>query len=124
VLKDYDFGWVEFPPLIGGVRRFVKFDEKGDCTVRYESPMSGIKAALDNNAVARNDTSGKMLDGNMVRVASIPAAVQLKWLVEEGLDTQKPEHADRLRKKLMDPDWAYLRTGGGRLAMTQNGEIR
>lgn len=119
-----DYGWQPLSDLAPGVSRSIRFDAKGDATLKTETRMSDVKAALDHNATARNHTPGKTADGTMVRCASIPAAVVLKWLTEEGLDVYNPQHADRLMRKLNDPDWAYLRTGGGRLAMTQNGEIR
>jgi hypothetical protein len=34
-----------------------------------------------------------------------------------------PAHADKLARKLNDPDWAYLRTAPGRLGVT-NGVMR
>ena len=60
----------------------------------------------------------------MVRVASIPYAVGLKWLAEEGWWFEDPQYADRLRRKLMCSDWQDLRTGGGNLAMQQDGGFR
>lgn len=123
-LQAHEYGWVPFPPLPDGTQRWVKFDEKGEIVLKRSTQMSAVRAALDHNATARNHTTGMTKDRTMVRVASIPAAVQLKWMVEEGLDAQNPEHADRLMRKLNDPDWAYLRTGGGNLAMTQDGNIR
>lgn len=47
---------------------------------------------------------------DMWRVASIPATVQMKWLVEDGIDIYNADHADRVKKKLNDPDWRHLKT--------------
>lgn len=123
--RPEDYGWVEFPPLPDGTRRWVKFDEHlKQWVCKKSTPIDSVKAILDHNSQARNHTTGRNVDGTMVRVASIPAAVQMKWMAEDGLDIQNPLHADRLRKKLNDPDWAFLRTGGGNLGFTQDGNIR
>jgi len=122
--KAEDYGWQPFDTLPDGTMRHVKFDADGNATLRRDTPMANINAALDNNATARNHTSGKNADGTMVRAASIPYAVGMKWLAEEGWWFEDPQHVGRLLKKLNDPDWAYLRTGGGRLAMTQDNNIR
>lgn len=42
-------------------------------------------------------------------VASIPLILIAKWLHEEELDIYNLEHADRLKKKLNDPEYRYLR---------------
>ena len=122
--EAHDYGWVRFPDLIGGTRRYVRFDEKGEVTVRYDNDMSGISAALDHNQQARNHTSGRMMGGEMIRAMSVPEGVRIKWLVEEGWDCSKPEFNDRLVKKMNDLDYLYLRTGGGRVALQQDGSIR
>jgi len=47
---------------------------------------------------------------DMWRVASIPASVQMKWMIEDGIDIYNEEHAPRVKKKLNDPDWRHLKT--------------
>lgn len=123
MLQAQDYGWVRFPDLIGGTRRYVKF-EGDEVFIRYENDMADIEAALDHNKQARNHTSGKMMGGDLVRAMSVPEGVRIKWLVEEGWDCNKPEFNDRLVKKMNDLDYLYLRTGGGRVALQQDGCIR
>jgi hypothetical protein len=124
VLEAHQYGWVRFPDLIGGTRRFVRFDEKGEIFIRYENDMDDIQVALDHNKKARNETSGKMMGGDMVRAMSVPEGVRIMWLVEEGWDCNDPQYNDRLVKKMNDLDYLYLRTGGGRVALQQDGCIR
>lgn len=76
---------------------------------------------IDLNKAMANENDGYTPSREMRRVASIPAVIQLKWLLEEGLDCFKPEHALRLQRKLNDPDWRYLRTAPGELAMIDGG---
>lgn len=48
-------------------------------------------------------------------VACVPEWVQLKWLNDDGIQFLNPDHWDRVKAKLNDPEWAYLRTGSGQL---------
>ncbi len=70
-----------------------------------------VEPILDSNKAKQN--AGREYyaqDPDMWRVASIPATVQLKWLVEDGIDIYNPDHAERIKKKLNDPDWQHLKT--------------
>ncbi|NJK32174.1 MAG: hypothetical protein HC927_07075 [Deltaproteobacteria bacterium] len=49
------------------------------------------------------------------RVATIPAAVREMWLLQEGWDAWDGRYNDRLKRKLNDPDWRWLRTAPGRV---------
>jgi len=122
--EAHEYGWVRFPDTIGGTQRYVKFTEKGEIIVRREAPVANINAVLDANEQARNHTSGKMLNGDMVRACAIPEGLRIKWLVDEGWDCQNPEHNDMLVKKLNDISYRKIRTGGGRVALQQDGSIR
>lgn len=46
--------------------------------------------------------------------ASIPVELQMKWLIEEGLDIYSREHTQRLLKKLADPEYQYLKCTYGK----------
>lgn len=75
-----------------------------------------VEPILDlNKAKANAGRDYYARDKEMWRVASIPASVQLKWLVEEGLDIYNPEHSARVKKKLNDPDWRHLKTADVRI---------
>lgn len=41
--------------------------------------------------------------------ASIPPALQVKFLIEDGIDVYNRQHSDRLFRKLNDPDYRYLK---------------
>lgn len=56
------------------------------------------------------DADGFVRFGEMCKVASIPLVLVEKWRNEEGVDILKPGHEDFLARKLLDPDYAYLRT--------------
>lgn len=117
----------DWRPLSAGLGKTtkVKINPDGSATIRTEEDE---KPRLDLNHHLRvvSASDGGFIDKNreMKRVASIPAALVVKWLVEEGLDVYDPDHAERLMRKLNDPDYAYLRTAPGQLAMTDNGNFR
>jgi hypothetical protein len=71
------------------------------------SHSQDVSAVLEANKRAR---------GDMVRVASIPDVVAIQWM-NEGINVMSPNREDlrRMKKKLNSPEYAYLRTGGGRL---------
>ena len=81
-------------------------------TIPHLQDVSEILAA---NKRAREEAEGQRR-GENVRVASIPAVVVMQWM-EEGINVMAPNREDqkRIKKKLNSPEWAYLRTGGGRL---------
>lgn len=96
-LLDYD--------AFTGLMTWHDYDEATDETrIHYEQDVTPI---LEDNKRAANDNKGRM--GNLVHVASIPAVVQMKWLVEKGVDVLNPEHKQAVAKLLDDPDWRYLK---------------
>jgi hypothetical protein len=80
-----------------------------------------VQPVLDSNlaaARAASERSSAKYSGDhaMHEIAEIPMSVFLTWL-NEGLNILdgKPETRRELRRRLDDPDYRYLRTGGGRL---------
>lgn len=74
-----------------------------------------VTKALDQIARVRNSWEGYRDDGehHHHRIAHIPNVVIDQWLTEDGIDVFNPDHADRVWKKLNDPDWKKLRTSEG-----------
>jgi hypothetical protein len=88
-----------------GLKTFHDFDENTQEThVSYEQDVDAI---LDANKAAQNERSGPM--GDMCHVATIPVSVQLKWMVEKGVDVLNPDHRGAVARLLNDPEWRYLR---------------
>tara|TARA_R110002012_G_scaffold26122_6_gene85488 strand:+ start:6021 stop:6377 length:357 start_codon:yes stop_codon:yes gene_type:complete len=79
------------------------------------SHSQDVSAILAANKRAREQAEGQKM-GDMVRVATIPDVVAIEW-IKEGINVMAPNREDlrRMKKKLNSPEWAYLRTGGGRL---------
>lgn len=88
-------------------------------TVQDVKPYLEInKAQLNRDAggaAGLNDTSRRQIADSWWHVARIPIGVQYKWLKEEGIDIHNKDHWPRVRAKLNDPEWKYLRTNPGRV---------
>lgn len=83
-------------------------DTTGDL---YQEREQDVQPILDRNAQIRNhSTPGK----EFRLAASIPLWVIEKWY-QEGINVFQKEHEAALKKKLNDPDWAWLRTWIGHL---------
>lgn len=76
--------------------------------------VQDVEPILEQNKVLRTLDQTKT-DG-MKEVAEIPNVILIQWLNEEharGNETLRlftPEMDEIVKKKLQDPDWAYLRT--------------
>lgn len=81
--------------------------------------VDDIEAILNNNVKEYNShstkTSKKFHHEVLNKVASIPLVIVEKWRKEEGLDVFNKDHADRVKRKLNDPEYRYLRTSPWRV---------
>ena len=87
-----------------------RFHPHNDGTFTIQRYDDDIEPALEANKAAQN---GPRQTGEMRKIASIPAVIIEKWMAEEGVPLlQLPKHEFNafIRKKLADPDWAWLRT--------------
>ena len=104
---------------VAGVDHYMIEDEDG--TRFYSEQHTDPIIEMNKKMATAND--GYTPSREMRRVATIPVVQRYKWLIEEGWDCYDPEHADRLVKKLNDPEWAHLRTAPGRIGYS-NGVMR
>lgn len=86
-----------------------------------------VAPILERNKAMANHNDGYTPSRDMKRVASIPYAVGVKWLNEEGwwfMDAgHDPDVAKKLARKLNDPEYRYLRTSEGNVGVS-NGVMR
>lgn len=101
-----------------GIRHHVHFEADGTMVT---SAIQELDPILDRNRAMATENDGYSPSRELRRVASIPWWLIFKWRHEEGFDALNPHHADRLARKLNDPDYAWLRTAPGQLAMTSDG---
>lgn len=95
---------------LGVTRRFY-CDEHGNMTVEAEQDL---QALVDRNKSMQVDNGKTITSDYSNPIATIPPIFVLKWLNEEGwyvYDADKCPDADKkLKQKLNDPDWRWLRT--------------
>jgi hypothetical protein len=96
------------------LKTFIKKDDIEDKL--HVAHAQDVAPFIARNTRDRNAADKHAAWGETARVASIPAVVVLQWM-KEGINVMAPNKDDlkRMKKKLNSPEYAYLRTGGGRL---------
>jgi hypothetical protein len=87
-----------------GLTTWHEFDPVTDTTLlHYAQDVEPLLDACkrDNNHAERNL-------GNGAHVASIPSSVQLKWLVEKGVNVLDPDHQPAVAR-LLDGEYKHLK---------------
>ena len=100
---------LSFDPLTG-LSEWHSYDEATDTTtIRTEGDCEPY---LELNKIMANDdalTKDGIKSGFWL-YASIPPAVQVKLLIEQGIDVYNKDHGERLSRVLADPEYRYLKT--------------
>jgi hypothetical protein len=91
-----------------------RFHDDGEGGLLLEG-VQDVYSLLEYNKACFTENSGWTWDKSMRRCATIPHMLRMKWLLEEGWDAWKDEHADALKRKLNDPEYRYLRTAEWRV---------
>jgi hypothetical protein len=94
-----------------GVRHFWRDDGGGETSVVSFQDGSAI---LERNRAMASENDGYTPSRDIRRVASIPLILVLKWLNEEGWYAFDPNARGKLKQKLNDPEYRWLRTAPGR----------
>jgi hypothetical protein len=97
--------------FLGLTHEYAQIDDKS-----FVVKTSGdTQPILDANKHDANHAPNWSPTRDMKHVARIPPEIYMIWLHRYGIDALNPDHAGAVRKLLNDNEWAYLRTGGGRL---------
>lgn len=76
-----------------------------------------VEPFLDYTRRRRNEDDGCWSPSRDMReVAVVPNIVVEQWIHRYGINAYKPEDQPKVLAMLDDPDWAFLRTGSGRLS--------
>ena len=75
-----------------------------------------IAPVIADNIARSNEIDKPAKYGETERVASIPMVVVVQWM-QEGINVMNPTYEDqkKIKQRLNSPEYAYLRTRGGRL---------
>lgn len=75
-----------------------------------------ISPIISSNIAQTNEADKHAKWGDTARVATIPAVVVMEWM-KEGINVMAPTYEDqkKIKNKLNSPEYAYLRTRGGRI---------
>lgn len=99
--------------LPGEISTEIELFQNGGFGVKREQDLSAI---LDANKRDRNEGDGYTPSRDMKHVARIPLILIEKWTKEAGLKPHEcmgPKMVEIIRRKLNDPDHAFLRTSKG-----------
>lgn len=80
-------------------------------TVRYQADVQPVIDANKHDQV--HNPTGYSPSRELQHVARIPITIQMQWIERYGADPLAKGNEGLLRRILNDPDWRYLRTGGG-----------
>jgi len=97
-----------------GIATYHEYDPvRKERTIIHE--YDDVDLILENNKLNYNHVNGWNADRTWHKVATIPLSVITKWQLEEGWDALDKRYADKLKQKLNDPEWRFLRTSPGRI---------
>ncbi len=105
---------LDIDPLTG-IKTYHSYDYNSDTT--YIEKVQNVEPILERNkALANSEHQAKGIKNNWWHHATIPNVVIEQWL-KEGVDifSTEPEQKKKVRRKLRDPEYRYLRTGSGKL---------
>lgn len=93
---------------------FVQDTDTGEFRFEYEQDVQGTLKAIKE---LRSDGPRAGKGKDLWHVAEIPMEVALKWMIEEGCNIFASSEAFKhvYKKKMNDPDYAYLRVAQGRV---------
>lgn len=97
----------------GGVATLVEATGDGRLFLRHAQNATPIVEC--NKASQNNGRSAWGADKDMWRVASIPNVVVIEWMNQHGVNFYDDNHWPRVVALLNSSDYAWLRSGGGRL---------
>lgn len=99
---------------ITGLSTWHDFDEAEQKTIiGYSADSTPI---LEQNKAMANDpdfSKDGIRDGWWM-YASFPVEIQMKWLIEHGVDVYNRHHGPQISRLLEDPQYRYLKTTTGK----------
>lgn len=84
----------------------------GKSVVQY---VQDVEPILERNKGLARQNDGYNASRDMQHAASIPFVVVEMWRNDLGVDIFDPNHAEKVKRLLNDPDWRWLRRSEGRV---------
>lgn len=83
-----------------------------EMTIGYSADSTPI---IEANKAMQNDADKTKLGikQEFWHYANIPAAVQIDWLINKGVDINNRDHSKKMFALLNDPEYRYLKTTTG-----------
>lgn len=100
-----------------GSRRLLEYDASRGLRIDFESLDGGefaihytqdVEPLLDHNKACQTESIDRKSEFR--HYASVPIAIQYKWIQQYGVDPLAPEHQDLLTRLLNSSEYRYLRT--------------
>jgi hypothetical protein len=82
-------------------------DDEGNIAFQM---TADVEPAIEDNKRAISHGDGFTPSRDMVRVASIPIAIQYEWIQKFGVDPLRKENEPLLKRLLNSNEYRYLRT--------------
>ena len=96
-----------------GLTTYHEYDDQTDETrIIY---VGDDMPVVEENKRLKNDPyySKRGIKQEFWKYASVPAGIQVKWLIEHGVDFYNPEHGHRIGLLLEDPQYKDLKCTTG-----------
>lgn len=98
-----------YDPMTGMSIYFDYNDMTDETTLEYVQDTEPVLEA--NKTLAKADDYTKQgFKQEMWHYASIPVGLQMKWLIEDGLDVYDDNAWPQILRKLNSPEYQYLKT--------------
>ncbi len=95
-----------------GFTEYLQFDN--DDETGHIVRVADVEPVIEANKRAQSDNpAGYGVTREWQHVARVPVMVQFEWIKRYGADPLAPGNEALLTRVLNDPEWRYLRTGGG-----------
>jgi len=93
-----------------GIDTFHEYDSLSDETRIIHIGDSEPYLEANKRQANDEDYTKKGIKNEWWKYASIPPAVQVKWLIEHGVDVYNAGHGKEVLKLVNHPDYRYLKT--------------
>lgn len=96
---------IDHDPYSGVSTWFVPSDDRRTFGIKY---VQDCEPTIEENKTAQNNAPTRP-KGDFHHVAEIPVGIQMKWMIEKGVDVHNRDHWPAVKRLLNDPEWRWLK---------------